>query len=444
MKKSLTLSLSIAGLFALLPPASAQQGASVAGYKLLTTITLPNGLAGNDISWVDPGNGRYYLADRGDATKSPVVPPTVDVIDTVNNRFITSVVLPSAANGIIAIPRQHEIWVGLNDSTVQVISTDTLTITHQVSTGGTARADETAYDPADGLLLIANDRDSPPFVSFISTATYSVAKKLLYDGNQANLSTGGLEQPVWDSLLGKFYLAIPATQTNPSGEVDELDPQFFTVTRVFPTKCTGPTGNVLIPNQRLMVACGDVIDIPTGKVVTTVAGVGGDEIWYNPGDERVYFGGGADRISVSVVDANTYALITTLTVGQIVAAPGISQTTHSLAADADNNKLFVPVTGVGVQVWRNGASLTVVPNPVTAGTNGDGTAYIAWSAPNATIVEIHVGSPTGPVFGRVLNHGSQPTAAWLTDGTTLYLQDVSSAPAAASNTIATAVVHLQH
>ena len=99
------------------------------------------------------------------------------MIDTVNNQFVGAVVMPSAGNGVVGIPRQHEVWVGLNDSTVQVVSTDTLTITDQVSTGGTGRADEAAYDPADQLLLIANDRDSPPFVSFLSTTTYSVVKK---------------------------------------------------------------------------------------------------------------------------------------------------------------------------------------------------------------------------------------------------------------------------
>src|SRR6202043_1879895 len=138
-----------------------------------------------------------------------------------------------------------------------------------------------AWDPQDGLILIANDRDTPPFVSFISQRTYSVVKKLNYDGTAAPTSTGGIEQPVWDGPAGKFYIAIPATSANPNGEIDELDPVKLTVTRSVPRACKGPSGLVLIPNQRLMTACGDVIDIASGKVVTTVSGVSGDEIWYN-------------------------------------------------------------------------------------------------------------------------------------------------------------------
>ncbi len=418
----------------------AQQGAPVAGYKLVNTIKIPTGLAGNDISWVDTATARYYLADHGSA---PSVPPSVDVINTQTGQFVTSIPLTSSTNGIVGIPRAHEIWVGLNDSTVTVISTDSNTISQVISTGGKARSDELAYDPADRLILVANDRDTPPFVSFISTQTYSVVKKVAYDGTQAPQSTGGIEQPVWDGQAGKFYLAIPATAANPNGEIDELDPATMSVTRSMPTVCKGPSGLVIIPNQRLMTACGDVIDIGTGKVVTTVSGVGGDEIWYNSGDGRVYFGGGTNRIGVSVVDANTYALLTTLTVGQIVATPGVSQTTHSLAADADNNEVFVPVTGVGIQVWRNGASITAYPNPIPVSGGGDGTATISWVAPNADAVEVHVGSPTGPLFSEGGSRGSAMTGPWIADGTTFYLQDVSGGVvASAANTLASTVVHL--
>src|SRR5205823_7001899 len=124
-----------------------------------------------------------------------------------------------------------------------------------VSTGGTMRADELAYDPADHIILIANDR------------------------------------------------------LHPSGEVDEINPTTRAITRIFPTTCS-PAGLALIPGQHLMTSCGNVLDIASGAVVHTVAGVGADEIWFNSGDERVYFGGGTDRISVNAVNAlSPYNLI---------------------------------------------------------------------------------------------------------------------------------------
>jgi hypothetical protein len=425
-----------------------QQGQPVAGYKLVNRIVLPTGLAGNDISWVDPANARYYLADRGNATASPAIAPRVEVIDTQSNQFLTSIQLPAAGNGVLAIPRAHEIWVGLNDSTVAVIDTATNAITHIISTGGTMRADEMSWDPADGYILIANDRDPVPFITFISQRTYSVVKTVPYDGASAPKTTGGIEQPVWDGAIGNFYIAIPATDVNANGELDEIDPATFRVTRRFPTVCKGPSGLALIPNQRLITACGDVVDIASGKVVTTVPNVSADEIWYNAGDQRVYFGG---TQNVYVVDANNYSLVATLVVGVPAAAPAPAQTTHSLAADADNNEVFVAVaasgTGVGqavgVQVWRNGASLTVVPNPVPAGSGGLGTARLSWVAPNAQLIEIHVGSPSGELFTREGNHGTELTGAWVSDGMTFYLQDVTGGlPLTAANTLATAVAHL--
>ena len=101
-----------------------------------------------------------------------------------------------------------------------------------------------------------------------------------------------------------------------------------------------------------MTSCGDVLDIATGTVLHTVTPtVGGDEIWFNSGDERVYFGGGPDRISVNVVDALNYTERTTLTVGLL--APPPTHTTHSVAADRELNRIFVPVTHEGVKVFTD-------------------------------------------------------------------------------------------
>jgi hypothetical protein len=321
-------------------------------------------------------------------------------------------------------------------------------ITHVISTGGTARADEIAWDPEDQLILIANDRDAPPFVSFVSAATYSVVKRISYDGIAGPKSTGGIEQPVWDEALGKFYIAIPATSANPSGEYDELDPLSLSITRTIPSGCKGPSGLVLIPNQRLMSACGDVVDIATGTVVTTLMGVSGDEIWYNTGDQRVYFGGGT---KVYAVDANTYTLLTTLVVGVAAAPPAPAQSTHSLAADADSNQVFVAVaaagtgsgSGVGIQVWRNGASITAVPNPARVTDGALPRVTLTWRAPNVQIIEIHVGSPSGPLFTRNGNRGEMTTGPWVRDGLVFYLQDVTAGkPLTGDNTLATTVVHL--
>ena len=335
-------------------------------YKLLTTIAIPDGLTGFDISWVDSRSARYYLADRGNAAATPPVPPRIDVIDTEHDTFLYQIPLSTAPNGVVAIRNQGRdagpdqgatlLVGGLNSSAIFIDLDHPFSTPISVSTGGNHRADELAYDPLDHIILIANDQDTPaPFITFITTENPPhVLGKIIYDGSLGNpTSTGGIEQPVWNGAKKRFYLAIPSTATNAHGEVDEINPLTMKITRVFPTTC-GPAGLVEIPGQHLMTSCGDVLDIGTGAVVHAVAGVGGDEIWFNRGDERVYFGGGLNRISVPVVSAvNPWSLLTTLTVGLIATPPAPNHTTHSVAADSENNHVFVPVSHEGVKVYTD-------------------------------------------------------------------------------------------
>jgi hypothetical protein len=355
-KKLFALPMLAIGVLVLCATAYAQDSDEdkLGPYKLLTTINnIPGGLTRFDISWVDSETGRYYLASRGNVAATPPVGPNITVIDTERNKFLYLIPLPKGVtgNGVVAIHRTGDdneeegpgtLVVGGSDSTAIFIDlAHPFASPFTVSTGGNNRADELAYDPADHIILIANDRDTPsPFITFISTEPSPhviPGGKILYPG------AGGIEQPVWDGFTKRFYLAVPSTPANPNGEVDELNPKTLKVTRVFPTTC-GPTGLVLIPGQRLMTACGDVLDIAKGKVVHTVPGVGADEIWFNSGDERVYFG----TTTVPVVNGlPPYNVIGNLPTGPLAA----NQTTHSIAADKENNRIFVPFTNLGVLVF---------------------------------------------------------------------------------------------
>jgi hypothetical protein len=328
-------------------------------YRLLTTIAVPGSLTGGfDISWADSEAGRYYLADRGTTS--------IDVIDTRHNTFLYAIPLHAAGNGVVSIRKSEdededscdrdELWVGDANSFVEVVNLRTKVVVADISTLGKMRADELAYDSHDGILVVANDRDPIPYLTFISTKTRTVLGMLTYP--QVVFGTPamghGLEQPVWNGKTRRFYISVPATATHPTGEVDEINPLTRTVTNVIPTTCS-PAGLALVHGQRLVTSCGDIISIGKLKVTKTVAGLGGDEIWFNPGDERVYFGGGLDRISVPVLDTETNTLVTTLTVGLLLPPPpSNSHTTHSVAADAENNRIFVPVSHEGVKVYTHG------------------------------------------------------------------------------------------
>ena len=64
----------------------------------------------------------------------------------------------------------------------------------------------------------------------------------------------------------------------------------------------------------------------------------------------MYFAGGPDFINnptVPVLDTETNTLVATIIVGS---PPPPLRFTHSLAVDRENNRLFVPISGVGVKV----------------------------------------------------------------------------------------------
>src|SRR5579863_7995680 len=80
-----TLSISLAAALALSGIASAH--GNPPSYTLLTTISVPGGLAGFDISWIDPGTQRLYLADRTATAGTG----RIDVVDTQTNTFLYTI-----------------------------------------------------------------------------------------------------------------------------------------------------------------------------------------------------------------------------------------------------------------------------------------------------------------------------------------------------------------
>jgi DNA-binding beta-propeller fold protein YncE len=361
----------LAAALSLITSVYAKDHEDVGPYKLIATISIPGFGNGFDISWVDSEAGRYYLANRGNATAVPPVAAHIDVIDTRRLKLLDPLPVHAAGNGVVAIRKRHdddddewqgeaseELWVGDARSFVEVIDLKSKSIVADIFTGGKGRADELAYDPLDRIMIVANDQEATPFVTFISTRTRTVLGKLDYP--QAVFGTPptnhGLEQPVWNPKTRKFYLSVPGTIHNPQGEVDEIDPHQMMVIRVFPAVCNpgeAPQGLALVPRQRLVTSCGDILRISDGKVLKTVPGLGIDEIWFNPGDERVYFAGGPNFIvdpSVPVLDTDTNTLVAVIKVGT---PPPPLRFTHSVAADSETNRIFVPISGVGVKVYTD-------------------------------------------------------------------------------------------
>ena len=345
-KKLFTITLFLVAMVVLFVVAHAQTTAPV--YTQIATIALPGGLAGFDIAWVDPSE-KFYLTDRT-LTKGT---GRIDVIDTQTNKFLYSIptkptefgfvgTVPvvtagctiSGPNGLVHIPQLNQLYVGDGDSNVKVVDLAAKAIVAIIPTGGKCRADELNYDPIDHIIMIANPGDDPPFVTFISTDTQTVLGKYVYPSSQSGQHGAGLEQPAFSPVTKRFYMTVPALRGSTAGSVDVFNPITMQMEKSYPTPSCSPAGLIITANQHLVTSCGIVMDLSGNVVATPTAS--SDQIWYNLGDNLIYFGGG------QVIDAES---------NQVVAKLPSAAGQHTLAVDQNNNHIFLPTPGVGIKVF---------------------------------------------------------------------------------------------
>jgi hypothetical protein len=373
--------------------------------RLLTTVPIPgtkaNTTGGNmyvfDISFVDQTTQTYYLADRSNAV--------VDVVDARTNQLISQISAKpafkgftgnngtSGPNGVVAaFP-----WLFVTDANSRVVSINLSNgnTVGDVSTGGAPglRADELAYDANDGLLLVVNNADTPPFATLVSvnkaTGALAVMKRITFSVAATGVDAqNGAEQPVWEPVTGKFYLSIPQVGPNPTnGAVIRISPA-GTVEVQYPIQFCSPAGLTLGPNLDLLAGCNTIfdtagnawdptknvtaapiqviLDARTGAIDAVVPGVGaGDEVWFNSGDGNYYTASATSPLRPTEVVAGTpltaqgaailgvigardrtlKQLVPTFNVPAVTTGPlpHAASTAHSVAANAKNNHVFVPL-----------------------------------------------------------------------------------------------------
>lgn len=337
--------------------------------RLLTTVPVPGNLVVFDISFVNPATQLYYLADRSNNA--------IDVVDARRNVFVKQINKggfkgftgnndTSGPNGVVVSGN----WLFVTDANSRVVSIDLRTdqVVSSVSTGGAPglRTDELAYDPQDGLILAANNADSPPFATLIrldkQTGKLTVGARVTFTD-----ATNGAEQPVWDPGTGRFYISIPEVNGIVSdGAVARISPA-GALEKLFPVEFCQPAGLALGPRQDLLLGCSvifDTVNAPwsasdantaapsqvimdakSGAIDSRIPGVGGsDEVWFNPGDGHYYT---ASRNNpggpvLGVIDAEDQTLLQVVpTFNTPATAPTPRGTAHSVAANPRNNHVLV-------------------------------------------------------------------------------------------------------
>lgn len=89
------------------------------------------------------------------------------------------------------------------------------------------------------------------------------------------------------------------------------------------------------------------------------------------------------------------------------------------------------------QRGRSVGYMLALPNPVVSqSTPGRAGVHLVWNCAMTDTVEVHLGRPDGPLISRTSWTGQTETGAWVSDGTTFFLQDVEDdVPLTQENTL---------
>ena len=324
--------------------------ASPSNLALVGVMNIPGQPMNNfDIGFVDSVHNRYYFADRSNKS--------VDVFDTITHKFLfhvpgfvgtTKPLDIGGPNGVLVIPEKNQLWAGDGNSTAKVfdISSDPPRLVATINTGGTKRVDEMTYDPKDHLVVVSNDSDTPPFMTFISTeGSHPILGKLALPD-----ATDGFEQPRYNSMTGMIYQSVPIYKNqNGVGGFAVVNPATFTLDHMILVDNCQPAGNVQGPGYNQLMACKAgakatklpaqslVVNVQTGQIVQAFPQVGGsDEAWYDPTTETYYLAarGNPGGPVLGEIDAATNTWI-----ANIPTAPN----SHSVAASQNAAEAYVPM-----------------------------------------------------------------------------------------------------
>jgi hypothetical protein len=419
--------ISMTATGAMANPCTGPDISGTAQTKCRTAIPIPgNPIRSFDISWVNPKLGEYYLGDRSNSAIEIIdthsltwkrrLPGFAGVVltgtGTVNNNL-------SGPNGVTS----HGRWVygGDGNSTLKVFDLDappSEALQQIVPTGGMFRVDEMALTSNGDRLLAANNADDPAFATLF-TANGNNAKskvriitKITIDPAIMPIGFGlSMEQPSWDPRTQRYLVSVPIIANNPMGcnygqltgaiscggglaiinpdtisfptaQLEAFDPK--TNTGVLALNNCNPNGSSVGPDDNVIFGCtpqnnpSNVITLVVNaktKVQTPVAHItGSDEVWYNKGDNRYYTASSRDCTVpgtacplatqqtpvLGVIDAETNTLIE-----KVKQSSG----SHSVAADRELNRIFVPQVAPA-SVVGSGGDTTPVGAEICGTTNG--------------------------------------------------------------------------
>lgn len=338
---------------------------------LVGVITVPgNPILSGTKSWVDDATKRYYLTDVSNAG--------VDMIDVTSLQYVGRVTgfIGTGANAATSGPNSivftgdGKAWVSDGIATVRVVDLATGTITTSISTAIPAcdnatvhncqRTNEISYDPEHHIIFVQNP--SPldtagvgvtidTYGTFISSVSpYTVLGTITFADRR------GQEAPLYDASQHRFLTAVSGRlvgATYYDQYVAVIDPTVipFVTEKKYTIDCfalgigasQGATFGIndpaLSPHGKMVIpGCGKavIMDTHTGAATPILQVGGGNETWYNSGDDKYYVTG------VDITNGvNSLGVINATTSAHLQSVPALQATNPT--AYAATNTIFAVV-----------------------------------------------------------------------------------------------------
>lgn len=305
----------------------------------------------------------------------------------------------SGQNGMVVLPDRNELYSGDGNSVLHVISLENYTIVANVSTGGQKRADEMAYSQKDGLVMVTNPAETPPYVTLINVANRTVAGKITFP------DAADLEQPAYNPTDGLFYVSVPSSNALPGGAIATVNASNMSVANTFALPPCNPAGIAFGPQDNIFVGCSqDQINTynyaasfvvsTNGSLIANISNISGIDqvaydsvasLWYASTYQMTSDGrsDGSPAPVVGVVNASTNTLVQTIVTDNVTA--------HSVTYDVNSGAMIVPVKAKGIEVFKLAASSTTNGSSGSSGSgsgNSTGSPSASSSSSDATILEI--------------------------------------------------------
>src|SRR5260221_3609016 len=288
MKKSF---LSLAGLLVLLLATSRMSAQS---YKFDKKIALP-GDGGYDYLSIDEANNHLFVSHG----------TSVNVIDLATEKPIASIDGMKGVHGIAVVNELNKGFI--SDGKADAVVVFDLTTFKTIGTIplSSKDADAIIYDPYSKKVLSFNGDGKS--VSVVDPVAMKEVKTVSLEGGP-EFAVSDEKGLVYDNIEDLNAMKV-------------IDAKNWTVKTTWPlAPCGAPTGLALdAANGRLFTGCRtnkglSVVDIKTGKVITTIAiGAGVDAVVYDAADKLIFISNGDATLTIIKQEsADKYTVVQTL------------------------------------------------------------------------------------------------------------------------------------